>query len=80
MIASEYEQKLFAIHPDDPMLLLEGVTYGIDNQAIEYFKAIYRGDRFKFSLQSQRNGYETISNPAIIAGMSGGGKDLGQSK
>lgn len=80
VIANEYEQKLFAIRPGAPMLLLEGVTYGIDSQPIEYFKAIYRGDRFKFSLQSQRNGYETISNPTIIAGMSGGGKDLGQSK
>ena len=40
------------------MVLLEGVTFTQNDQPFEYFKAIYRGDRFKFVLKSQRNGVD----------------------
>jgi GntR family transcriptional regulator len=53
--ASAYEAELFGIPRDAPMVLLEGVTYLETQQPIEYFKAVYRGDRFKFELESQRN-------------------------
>ena len=55
-VANEYEQQLFNLRPGAAMILLEGVTYSDQEQPIEYFKAIYRGDRLKFALESQRNG------------------------
>ena len=53
--ANEYEARLFGITPGAPMILLEGVTYGSQGRPLEYFKAVYRGDRFKFELDSYRN-------------------------
>lgn len=53
-----YEQQLFQLAPGTAMLLAEGVTYSQNERPFEYFKAIYRGDRFKFVLKSQRNGVD----------------------
>lgn len=55
VVANEYEQTLFGIRAGTAMLLLEGVTYGERELPVEYFKAIYRGDRCKFHLESWRN-------------------------
>lgn len=55
-IANDYEVDLFSIELDTAMILLEGVTYTEGRKPIEYFKALYRGDRFKFELQSRRQG------------------------
>lgn len=55
-IANSYEQHLFNLPPGAAMILLEGVAYRETEQPIEYFKTIYRGDRFKFELESRRNG------------------------
>ncbi len=55
---NDYEQQLFQLAPGTAMLLLEGVTFNQNDQPFEYFKAIYRGDRFKFVLKSQRNGVD----------------------
>ena len=52
--ANEYEQALFGISAGTAMLLLEGVTYARHDLPVEYFKAIYRGDRCKFHLESWR--------------------------
>jgi GntR family transcriptional regulator len=54
-VANEFESQLFAIALDTPMLLLEGVAYDQQKRPVESFKAIYRGDRFKFELAGQRN-------------------------
>lgn len=65
-IANDYESDLFGVEPGTPMILVEGVTSTDQNQPVEYFKAIYRGDRFKFVLESQRNiPYETLTTPRI---------------
>ena len=53
--ANDYESRLFSIEPGTAMILLEGVTSTEQNQPVEYFKAVYRGDRFKFELESQRD-------------------------
>lgn len=53
-VANEYEAELFGIPKGMGMLLLEGITYTNLARPVEYFKAIYRGDRFKFELESQR--------------------------
>ncbi len=62
-IANEYEETLLQVPNGAAMLLLEGVTYGNKEEAIEYFKAIYRGDRFKFALESRR-----LTNQDNLAG------------
>jgi GntR family transcriptional regulator len=50
--ANAFESGLFGIEPGSPMLLLEGVALTSDGVAGEYFKAAYRGDRFKFALRA----------------------------
>jgi GntR family transcriptional regulator len=66
-VANEYESQLFGIETGTPMILLEGVTYGDRGCPVEYFKAVYRGDRFKFELESQRQVgfYEGPGSPRI---------------
>lgn len=55
VIANVHELQLFGVEPHTPMLLLEGTTYLSGGAPVEYFKAIYRGDRFKFELTSRRD-------------------------
>lgn len=52
--ANDYETALFGVAPGAPMLLVEGVTYDERDRPIEYFKAVYRGDRVRFSFDSER--------------------------
>jgi GntR family transcriptional regulator len=54
-VANEYESQLFGIAPGMAMILLEGATYDDRDRPTEYFKAIYRGDRFKFTFESERS-------------------------
>jgi GntR family transcriptional regulator len=54
-VANEYESQLFGVAPGMAMILLEGVTYDEHDRPTEYFKAIYRGDRFKFAFESERS-------------------------
>ncbi|HJZ46395.1 MAG TPA: GntR family transcriptional regulator [Roseiflexaceae bacterium] len=54
-VANEYESRLFGIVAGLPMILLEGVTTDEQARPVEYFKAIYRGDRFKFAFESERS-------------------------
>ncbi len=53
--ANEYESALFGIKQGTAMVLVEGVAYLVREQPVEYFKAVYRGDRFKFRLRSQQD-------------------------
>lgn len=53
-VANQYEAELFGIPIGMGMILLEGVTFTEVGRPVEYFKAIYRGDRFKFELESHR--------------------------
>lgn len=50
--ADAAESEFFGIDPGSPMLLLEGVASTATNEPGEYFKAVYRGDRFKFALRA----------------------------
>jgi GntR family transcriptional regulator len=52
--ANEFESELFGVEMQTPMILSEGVTFSESDVPIEHFKAVYRGDRFKFELESQR--------------------------
>jgi GntR family transcriptional regulator len=53
--ANAFEAEQFGIPLGSLMLLLEGVTYTRAGQPAEFFKAVYRGDKFKFELESQRS-------------------------
>lgn len=54
-ITNEFEAHLFGLDPGAPMVLLEGVAHDRSDAPIEYFKAVYRADRFKFAFASQRD-------------------------
>ena len=47
-VADYAEAALLNIKPKDPMFLMKGTLSDDNDQVIEYFKAIYRGDRLKF--------------------------------
>lgn len=64
-LADNYEQLIFQLDKSIPMVLLEGVTYSDVNRPVEYFKAIYRGDRFKLSLQSYRDAQGEAGSPRL---------------
>lgn len=68
-IANDYESSLLGVQPGTPMILLEGVTYLDSGHPAEYFKAIYRGDRFKFVLESQRNGTDELAGAQRVSVM-----------
>lgn len=66
-IANDYEASLLGVEPGTAMILLEGVAYLDHDRPVEYFKAVYRGDRFKFELDSERNtwAYEVPGVPRV---------------
>lgn len=66
---NDYEQQLFQLVPGTAMLLVEGVTHDQQDRPIEHFKAVYRGDRFKFVLKSQRYGAETATNAVMMSSL-----------
>lgn len=65
-IANEYEAKMFGIAEGAPMILLEGVTYTRHDEPVEYFKAVYRGDRFKVDFSSPRTFPQGIRNAQLV--------------
>jgi GntR family transcriptional regulator len=52
--ANDFEAPLFGLSKGAPMMLLEGVTFTTGNRPVEHFTAVYRADRFKFKIDSQR--------------------------
>lgn len=68
-VANEYERQLFGVGPGTPMILLEGVTYTGHGRPAEYFKALYRGDRFKFTLESQRDNESGAASGSPVVGV-----------
>lgn len=66
-IANDYEAALFGIAPGTAMILLEGVAFDELDRPIEYSKAIYRGDRFKFAFMSERGQLSATSGSAQIS-------------
>jgi GntR family transcriptional regulator len=66
-VANDYESQMFGVAPGMPMILLEGMTSDEQERPVEYFKAVYRGDRFKFAFESERSAwlYNTPGAPRI---------------
>lgn len=53
-LASEYEAEVLEIKVNSPLLLVEGITRLEGGTPVEYFKLIYRGDKYEFSVQALR--------------------------
>lgn len=62
-VANDFEAELFGLEPGAAMILLEGITVAQQEQPVEYFKAVYRGDRVRFEFESHRNGFDPQPNP-----------------
>ena len=52
--ANAYESELLGVDEGAPMLLLRGVANTAGGEPIEWFKAIYRADRVRIAVESQR--------------------------
>jgi GntR family transcriptional regulator len=52
--ANAYESDLLGVDEGAPMLLLRGVASTAGGEPIEWFKAIYRADRVRIAVESQR--------------------------
>jgi GntR family transcriptional regulator len=63
-VVNDYEATLFGLPLGFPMILLEGITYAEADLPVEYFKAVYRGDRVRFALESRRNGRDAQPHQA----------------
>jgi GntR family transcriptional regulator len=63
VLPTPHERQLLGVEPHTPMILLEGVTFLGGGAPVEYFKALYRGDRFEFQLASRREG-DPVAAPA----------------
>lgn len=53
--ASDYEAELLGICAGTPLLLERRVSFDQNNRPVEYAKDLYRGDRFKFLLDTSVN-------------------------
>jgi GntR family transcriptional regulator len=66
-VVNDYEMPLFDVAPHTPMILLEGVSFTGHERPAEYFKAIYRGDRFRFTVESRRSEHPNhLTNPPLL--------------
>jgi GntR family transcriptional regulator len=66
-VVNQYEMPLFQVAPHTPMILLEGVSFSGHERPIEYFKAIYRGDRFRFTVESRRSEHsDYLTGPPTV--------------
>ncbi len=66
-VLNEYERTHFSTSASLSMVLLQGVTFAGHDQPVEYFKALYRGDRFQFSLESARSDGIHASAPPTVS-------------
>ncbi len=51
-VATSVEADLLHIPAGSPLLLTEGETFSDDSPPVEYFKVLYRGDRFRFEMRT----------------------------
>jgi GntR family transcriptional regulator len=52
--ATEEEARYLEVEPDSPVLIMERVSYTHGNRPVEYVRAVYRPDRYKFSIRLNR--------------------------
>jgi len=52
--ADEYEARMLNINVGFPVLLLERLTYLLSGEPIEYVRSVYRGDKYRFTVELKR--------------------------
>jgi GntR family transcriptional regulator len=52
--ATAEEANLLGVAAGSPLMLNRGVTFSDEEKPVEYFKVLYRGDRFRFEVESRR--------------------------
>jgi GntR family transcriptional regulator len=65
------EAELLRVRPGDPLILIEGVAYSSSGQPLRYTRALYRGGRFRFTVDTSRPAQiavEPLRAPAAAAG------------
>jgi GntR family transcriptional regulator len=67
--ANAYEADVLGVREGLPVLLLEGVTFTEQDDPIEHFKAIYRGDRFRFELGGHSDAVRNETGNGIPFGL-----------
>jgi GntR family transcriptional regulator len=48
------QSSIFGIRPGTPLLQVEGKTYDVRDQFVEFAQVLYRADRFRFTIESYR--------------------------
>ena len=48
------QSSIFGIPPGTPLLQVEGKTYDVRDQFVEFAQVLYRADRFRFTIESYR--------------------------
>lgn len=64
---SSYERDLLSAHDGAAILVLEGVAVTEPEWPIEWFRAIYRGDRVKIAIESQRETRHAADKPSPVS-------------
>jgi len=59
--ADEYEAKLLGINKGLPALTIERVTYLTDESPVEYVYSVYRGDRYRYTVELKRRHVQSIT-------------------
>jgi GntR family transcriptional regulator len=55
VIATGEDAKILGVHAGHPLVLITGVAYSSALEPLRYSEALYRGDRFRFSVDSTRS-------------------------
>ncbi len=54
--ARAHEARLLEINPGDSILIIERLTYTVDNEPVEYVKLIFPADRYRYKVELFRPG------------------------
>ena len=49
---SDRESQLLEVTPGSPLLLVESITYSVDDVPVEYSRMVSRGDRYKYTVHT----------------------------
>ncbi len=55
VIATGEDAKVLGVHAGHPLVLITGVAYSSAREPLRYSEALYRGDRFRFSVDPARS-------------------------
>ncbi|MDH3665172.1 MAG: GntR family transcriptional regulator, partial [Alphaproteobacteria bacterium] len=59
-VTDDEESTLLEVPPQSPALLFERTSWSTDQRIIEHVRSVYRGDRYKFEIESVRQPSPTV--------------------